>query len=399
MTQATGRSKGDNLQQALQMMGMGQAQAALKAASYDLSRGDMAGYHKNMVEAFTGIDPGRIGRHMMPSHAMCSPSHAMGASVQRFDLKHMTGSKGGALLGALGGFAVGGPLGALAGGLLGRGIGRRMKAKCLEKRLNRNPVFRAQFEAMTGGKYIPDGRNDGKITLARPNFGLPGFNPGILPGMSGNIVAGSALSGLSRMMQNATMLMGGMGMTGMGAFGASAGQLAGAFSGGLGYGSLNTGAGLRGKLGLDRTSGGPGSRVAKLPPNATFEDLVAAFMMDTLKDMQDEAKQIMDRLKRSNQSRNRRGYGGMLGGLGQIGGGLVGGMFGGPIGAQLGSGLGGALGRGIGGQGKQGEDSRQLMFEELKNMMQKIQQMFQSLSNVLNTMHQGAMNSIRNIRA
>jgi hypothetical protein len=39
------------------------------------------------------------------------------------------------------------------------------------------------------------------------------------------------------------------------------------------------------------------------------------------------------------------------------------------------------------------------MMEELKNMMQKLQQMQQALSNVLNSMHQGAMNSVRNIRA
>jgi hypothetical protein len=40
-----------------------------------------------------------------------------------------------------------------------------------------------------------------------------------------------------------------------------------------------------------------------------------------------------------------------------------------------------------------------MMMEELKNMMQKLQQMQQALSNVLNSMHQGAMNSVRNIRA
>jgi len=387
MTSLTGKSKGDDLQAALQMMGMGQAQAALKAASFDMSRGDMAGYKKNLQEAFTGIDPGRIGRHMQTPHSMCSPSQMMGMNAQRVDLKHMSGSKGGLLAGALGGFALGGPIGAVVGGLFGRGIGRRMKAKCLEKRLNRNPIFRSQFEAMTGGKFIPDGRNDGKITLARPGFGLPGFNPGIFQGMGNNVVAGSALSGLSRMMGNASSMMGGFGSPmGMG-------------FGNTSYGSLNTNFAMREKFGMTRSSGGFGSKVANLPANATFEDLVAAFMMDTIKDMQDEAKEQMEKLKRSNQARNRRGYGGVMGGLGQVGGGMLGGMVGGPMGAGLGGQLGGALGRGVSGQGKQGEDSRQLAFESLKNTMQKIQQMFQSLSNVLNTMHQGAMNSIRNIKA
>jgi hypothetical protein len=399
MTQLTGKSKGDNLQAALQMMGMSQAQAALKAASYDLSRGDMAGYQKNLTEAFTGIDPGQM-RRMSMSHAMCSPGLARGGgfSAQRVNLAKGKSGLGGALLGGAAGWALGGPLGGLAGGLIGRFLSKRGKAKCMERRLNRDPIFRSQFEAMTGGKYVRDGRIDGKITIVRPNFGLPGMRPGAFGALGGNLVAGSAMSGMARMMGQAANIMGGFGMTG-GGFGIPGGELGGMLSGGLGYGGLNNGINLKQRLGISRSQGGFGSRVANLPPNATFEDLVAAFMMDTMKDMQDEAKQQMDRLKRSNQARNRRGYGGMLGGLGSLGGGLLGGMVGGPVGASIGQGLGGAVGRGLGGQGAQGEDSRQLMFEELKNTMQKLQQMMQSMSNVLNTMHQGSMNSIRNIRA
>lgn len=173
----------------------------------------------------------------------------------------MTSSKLGALLGGAGGWALGGPIGAALGGLLGNSIGRRMKAKTLEKRLNRSPIFRAQFERAVGGKYVPDGRNDGKITIARANFGLPGFNPGVFSGLGGNMVAGSALSGLSNMMQNAAGLMQGLGATG------------GSFAG-MSYGDMSTGYNARASLGLNAQSGGSGSRVAKLPANATFEDLV-----------------------------------------------------------------------------------------------------------------------------
>lgn len=132
---------------------------------------------------------------------------------------------------------------------------------------------------------------------------------------------------------------------------------------------------------------GQDSYMSRLPPNATFEDLVAAFMMDEVKKMQDELKQEMAKMKASNQTD---------GGKGANGGAAAGGAGGGGAGkAASGAGGGGAAG----GAGGDNGDSRQLMFEELKNKMNKLQQMLQSMSNVLNTMHQGAMNSIRNIRA
>jgi hypothetical protein len=387
MTQMTGVSKGDAKQAMLQALGWNQRDAALSGAMTDLRRGDLAGYQKNMFEAFTGVDPGRMAKGMCGAHSMHSPSAALGTSVERMNLKKFTkGSFGSKLLG----FALGGPIGAL----IGNSLSKKKKAKCLEKRLNRNPMFRAQFEAAVGGKFVPDGRNDGKITIVRNNFNLPGLNRGCFGSLGGNMVAGGAMSGLARMMGNAARLMGSFGIGG--GFGGGIGNAFG------GYNSLQPGLNpnLKQKFGLDRQSGGPGSAVARLPANATFEDLVAAFMIDTVKDMQDEAKAKMDEIKKSNQSRNRRGYGGMMGGLGGIAGGVLGGMVGGPIGSSIGGQLGGAAGQAIGGGGGQkGSDSRNLMFEELKNIMQKVQQMQQALSNVLNTMHQGAMNSIRNIRA
>ena len=53
-------SKGDLLQHALQSLGMNQQGAAYVGALKDLSCGDLAGYHKNMFEAATGFDPGRL---------------------------------------------------------------------------------------------------------------------------------------------------------------------------------------------------------------------------------------------------------------------------------------------------------------------------------------------------
>ena len=386
MTQITGKSGGDSIQASLQMLGMDQRSAAMQGAMHDLSLGNLAGYQKNLFEAFSGVDPGRIGAHMAPPFSAPPPSVALGEHVQRVDLANKSGGFGAFLAGAAAGGLLGGPLGALLGGFganIGKNIFSRSKAKTLEKRLNRDPMFRAQFEASVGGRYVPDGRRDGKITIVRPNFGLPGLNPGMFGAMSGNLVAGGCLSGLARMMGNATSLMGEMGLQG--------------------YGGMNTGIQFKQQFGLDRASGGPGSAVSRLPPNATFEDLVAAFMIDTVKDMQDEAKAKMDEIRNSNRSRGRGrgGYGGAIGGIAGVAGSVFGGMVGGPIGSQIGGQLGGAVGGAVGGQGgaQGGDDSRNLMFEELKNIMNKLQQMQQALSNVLNTMHQGAMNSIRNIRA
>lgn len=388
MTQITGKSSGDNHQALLQALGMDQRGAALQGALHDLGQGNLAGYQKNLFEAFTGVDPGRIGARMCASHSVPSPSACMGSKLERMDLAKSSKAGLGAMLG---GFALGGPLGAL----IGRNLSKRSKAKTLERRLNRDPIFRAAFEAKVGGRYVPDFRNDGKITIARPNFGLPGLNPGIFAGLGGNPIAGSALSGLAKMMGNAASMM-----QGLAAGGAAAGGAGGASN------AYNSDYGSKSTFGSNAKEG---SFMSKLPPNATFEDLVSAFMMDTVKEMQEEIKKEMDKMKQSNETnggRGRRGYGGALGAVGGIAGGALGGMVGGPIGSQLGSKLGGAAGQALGGGGQQGGqagdangDSRQLMFENLKNMMNKLQQMMQSMSNVLNTMHQGAMNSIRNIRA
>lgn len=143
--------------------------------------------------------------------------------------------------------------------------------------------------------------------------------------------------------------------------------------------------------------GEPQSEVAKLGPNATFEDLVAAFMIDVMKQQQRDVKEMMAKLEQMNQKKKMaKKFDQAMGGIKQLGG-LIGaawGPAGGVVASQV-TGMVDNLGKEAIGHD---EDSRQLLFERLKNLMQKIQQMFQSLSNVLNVMHQGAMNSIRNIK-
>jgi hypothetical protein len=249
-----------------------------------------------------------------------------------------------------------------------KGFFGRFRGKLIEKRLRRDPVFRAQFEAKVGGKVVMDGRNDGKITVRRFTPNLPGIAASAFNGLHGNIMANTALGGLAAMQGAAAQMI--QQITGQGKHNSS----------------------------MTKASGAAGSAVAQLGPGAAFEDLVAAFMIDTVKDMQDLAKKKMDEIRNSINS-NQKGGGAnspmnqYLGGAGNFsaqsaalaqGGGAAGAA--GAQGAQ-------------GADGGKGADSRNLMFEELKNIMQKVSQMQQALSNVLNTMHQGAMNAVRNIRA
>ena len=256
--------------------------------------------------------------------------------------------------------------------LKGKGFFGALRGRALEARLKRDPIFRARFEAKVGGRYVPDGRNDGKITVRRFKPNILGLAAGVTGSVAGNLTAMTALGGLALMQGQAANLI--QSLTGNGNSGSSNG--------------------LQGK---------PGSAVSKLGPGATFEDLVAAFMFDVVKEQQDEIKQKMNELDPKSKNNRRKKVGNFLKKLAPMAGKALGFVFGGPGGAMLGGSLGNLVAQS--GQSnsasdtQSASDSRQLKMEELKNLMQKLQQMQQALSNVLNSMHQGAMNSIRNIRA
>jgi len=385
-------SKGDLLQHTLQALGMNQKSAAYAGAMKDLSSGDLAGYHKNMFEAATGFDPGRLaGAALASPFGCCRPgknlAHLLGQKVPTGKLRARRSYHT--------------PFGTVQvdrRDLSGKGFFGKLKGRALEARLNRDPIFRAKFEAQVGGKYVPDGRNDGKVTVRRfkPNiFGRP-------CGGHHGIGAQTVLGALAQMQNQIADLIGKLGNKGN-----------------------SPRCGIQGK---------EGSYVSKLGANASFEDLVAAFMKDVMKDQQKEVKGKMKELEdlKNNQNdagkkgikafprkkgkKGKGGFGGFLRKIAPMAGKALGGVFGGPLGSVVGGMAGNALsssksrpngstssGSVSGSKGPMSkedyQDSRQMMMEELKNMMQKLQQMQQALSNVLNSMHQGAMNSIRNIRA
>jgi hypothetical protein len=163
-------------------------------------------------------------------------------------------------------------------------------------------------------------------------------------------------------------------------------QLAQLGGGGLGFGPGNLGGGAQAALGAG-TQG------------MAFEDIVAKMMFEVVRDMQKEVMTELENLKQQAAAAAKGGGGG--GGLG----GMLGGMLGG-IGNAIAPGIGGAIGNALGGLfggggggggGDKGAESRNLAFEQLKFKMQKLSEMQQAFSAVLNSMHQTAESAIKNI--
>ncbi len=135
----------------------------------------------------------------------------------------------------------------------------------------------------------------------------------------------------------------------------------------------------------------------------TFEDKVATMMVDIIKKMQEDIEKRLEKLKAQAQAAESGGGGGGGKGGGMLGSvlGMAGNMImpgvGGAVGGMVGNAIGGAAGGGGAGGAGGGQESRNIEFEMLKNEMQKLSQMQQAFSNVLNEMHQLAMNAIRGI--
>jgi hypothetical protein len=138
---------------------------------------------------------------------------------------------------------------------------------------------------------------------------------------------------------------------------------------------------MRGLLGMQRAAGGPGSMFAALPKPAFFEDIISALMVDFVKDKQQEVEGKLKDL----QSRSEQG---------KSAGNQAGGFFTGLARKFI-----PGVGRGNDAATDGNSDSRNIEFEMIKNEVQKLTQMQQAMSNVLNTMHEQAMGAIRMIKA
>ncbi len=206
---------------------------------------------------------------------------------------------------------------------------------------------------------------------------LGGVGASLLGGIGGAGGITTALGGLSGMMKGILGITAGLGFGALATGGAS--TAFGALTGG--FQSQEA----RKLTGLTRTDKGPGSMLASLPTPAMFEDIIAAFMMDFVKDKQNEIEGKLDKLRKSAES-----------GDGDKAGDKAGGFFGGlltkiPI-------VGGLIGNGQDAAKGGSSESRNIEFEQLKNEMQKLSQMQQAMSNVLNEIHNLAMSAIRAIK-
>jgi hypothetical protein len=196
--------------------------------------------------------------------------------------------------------------------------------------------------------------------------------------LAGPALASTALGGLSSMMKGSLGIMAGLGM---GAVGIGGGKMLFDLAGLGGFGG---GIETRNLLGTNRTSQGPGSALAALPKPACFEDIVSAFMIDFVKDKQNEIEGKLEKLRQSAQNDGKTAGNKVSGAFSSV-------MRSLPI-------VGGLFGRANDTAKSGNSESRNIEFEMLKNEMQKLSQMQQAMSNVLNEIHNLSMSAIRNIK-
>jgi hypothetical protein len=216
------------------------------------------------------------------------------------------------------------------------------------------------------------------------------------------------------------------GVDGMGAKGAGGKKTARPSGGGKGGGGVSGasgGGGAGGASGASGASGGQGTN--PLSANASgggggtsaaggdsesgamgefesggmcFEDMIQSLMMKVVKQLQREAAAIMKKLESMSSKSGAKEGGSTADGTG----GAAPNTGGPNAPAGQPSGSGGAAGAdssgGTGPAAGNVDDSRDLMMERLKVAMQKLSQCQQAMSNVINTMHENAMNPIRNIK-
>jgi len=188
--------------------------------------------------------------------------------------------------------------------------------------------------------------------------------------------AGTALGGLSGMLKGILGIAGGLGLA---AVGGSAGKM---LFDVVGMGGVGGGIETKTALGMSRTQGGADSMLRRLPTPAMFEDIVAAFLVDFVKDKQNEIEEKLETLRQSAQN------------AGDTAGDKVSGAVKGTASTVTG----GLAGKAIDAKNSSTGESRNIEFEMLKNEMQKLSQMQQAMSGVLNSMNEMSMNAIKNIR-
>lgn len=378
--------------------------------------GALMNWYDRSVETAMGRGTTSMERHMLgmgipPFGMMPGPMTAMAGMMPM-----AMGGYAGAGFGGIQRIDLAGPL-AVDVPFLSKLIpGRRRNAAMMERMLKYNPVARAQFESMIGGRILHMGLENGKITVQR--FG-PGFAP--VPGMHMmNPMAGTAM-GYMASMQAATMGHPAMMGAGMPMFGAGSmfgnpfmGFVAGGFGNMMG-GMGPQGLGGFGALPTDNTSmmGGRGfgswnpyaqpgrinntnpmyenmhqAQVQSLlaDPSLTVEDKVVLLIMMIMNKMDKDIERQAQRINSLQQQQGNKG---------QTGTGGMGTSFGNPFGAGMPGLFGGAT---MGGIPESQESSIDVETMKLKRMIDKRSQMFDMLRMIIDKYNQTAKGIIDSMR-
>jgi len=362
-------SIGTNLNRMLDSLGYPDMVGDLQGAHVDLMTGNLAGYMKNMQDAFSGLPTQgfeqMLGQLPKP-FSMSSPRRGLARSRVLHSNSYSS------------------PFGSTQTQRLDLRFRRsRGAARSLENAIMRNPAFRNKMEGLLGGRIVLDGRADGRITVVKHQRGMvpPHLGFGLTAGMAAmNPMAGTLFGSLARMDQELGQLVNQVGK--------KAGETL--------MGQQSSGQTDIGKL---------------VGEGASIEDKLAAFLFTQMRDADKELEGLMKKYEALGKKKKK---GGLFGGiksafksmgakLFQVGGGVLGGMIGGPLGAQFGSGLGGALGSSVmgGGQGGSKADkdhSKSVLNFKIQQAMNRRKEIHDLISNILKTMHDMSMTSIRNIR-
>jgi hypothetical protein len=420
-------SPGTQFSRMLESTGFPETLSNLYGAALDKACGNQLGVARNLFDAFSGLTTSQLDKFTSMGFSppgfcprphedfgrnfgMCRPTYYDRESISTVPKEGLAGLFGQKDVMIDGKKIDVGPEGK-------PGVPRDPKA--IEEKILTDPAFRSKIESQVGGRIVLDGNADGNITIAKK---LPHF-----PGPYQNNIMQNVGNFLQRAMQPPfgimNQVMGQLGnfLNGIGG---------GGFPGLPGIPGFPGGGGPFGPSGPNAPSGGPGGAGgaggggkldAILHSGMSFEAMLNAFLIEFVKEKQDQMKAKMKELADAQKKEQAGGQGGPGGaggggkpgggGLGSIvgmAGGVIGGMYGGPVGAGMGQQIGsaggnmlggllGGAGGGAGGPGGAGGADEQKSTQELTNELKQMQDELKSMTDACDSIRSMSQQSIQKI--